>query len=75
MHGKNCTLSRETLAGDIGEIVTRSEVHILRLAMIYAVLDCREEISMDHFNAARAVWDYASQSAKRIFGKGTRDKL
>jgi hypothetical protein len=66
--------NREKLAGDIGEITKRARVHILRLAMIYAVLDCRQEISVDHFNAAKAVWDYAAQSAKRIFGNGTGNK-
>jgi hypothetical protein len=43
--------------------------------MIYALLDCRVEISTKHLNAAMAVWDYAAQSAKRIFGNTTGDKL
>jgi len=68
-------MTRHISGGSIGSILARAEAHVLRLAMIYALLDCRTEISVQHLRAAMAVWDYAAQSAKRIFGNTTGDKL
>jgi len=67
--------TRHISGGSIGSILARAEAHVLRLAMIYALLDWRTEISVRHLKAAMAVWDYAAQSAKRIFGNTTGDKL
>jgi hypothetical protein len=36
--------------------------------MIYAILDCRTCINENHLQAALAVWDYAKQTVRRIFG-------
>jgi hypothetical protein len=66
--------TRSKQGGELGIILKRDRVHILRLAMIYAVLDCREEMTEAHFCAAKAVWDYAAQSARRIFGGSTGNK-
>jgi hypothetical protein len=60
--------------GEMGVILNRWKSHVLRLSMIYAILDCRNVIDVKHFNAAKAVWDYAVQSAMRIFGNSTGNK-
>jgi len=71
----NWYMTRHISGGSIGSILARAEAHVLRLAMIYALLDCRTEISVQHLKAAMAVWDYAAQSAKRIFGNTTGDRI
>src|SRR5262249_19133922 len=54
--------------GLLGAILARAEAHVLRLSIIYAVLDRSPVISAEHLHAALAVWDYADASARRIFG-------
>src|SRR5262249_35718307 len=51
-----------------GAVLGRAEAHVLRLSLLYAVLDCSTVITADHLHAALAVWDFAETSARRIFG-------
>lgn len=55
-------------AGLIGAILARAEAHVLRLSILYAVLDRSPVVRSVHLQAALAVWDYADASARRIFG-------
>jgi len=55
-------------AGLIGAILARAEAHVLRLSVLYAVLDRSPVVRPVHLEAALAVWDYADASARRIFG-------
>lgn len=41
---------------------------MLRVSLIYAVLDKCLVVRPEHLRAALAVWDYADASARRIFG-------
>ena len=52
----------------LGAILARAEAHVLRLSLLYAVLDCAPTIQAEHLQAALALWDYADASARRIFG-------
>jgi hypothetical protein len=54
--------------GLIGAILGRAEAHVLRLSLIYAVLDRAPMVRPEHLAAALAIWDYAETSARRIFG-------
>jgi len=54
--------------GLLGAILARAEAHVLRLSLLYAVLDCAPTIQAEHLQAALALWDYADASARRIFG-------
>jgi hypothetical protein len=54
--------------GLVGAILARSEAHVLRLSVLYAVLDQSPVIRVEHLQAALAVWDYADKSTRRIFG-------
>jgi len=63
------------LEGLAGKMTTRGASHIRRLAMIYALLDQAEEINLDHFHAAKALWDYCEESASFIFGGVTTEQL
>jgi hypothetical protein len=61
--------------GMFGAITARAEAHVLRLSLIYALLDGGEEIRWPHLEAALAVWQYAEDSAKFIFGDATGDPI
>jgi hypothetical protein len=54
--------------GMFGAACGRAEAQTSRLALIYALLDLKAEIDVEHLRAALAVWTYCEQSAARIFG-------
>lgn len=54
--------------GMLGAITARAEAHVLRLAVIYALLDQRRAIEPEHLRAALAVWRYCEDSAAYVFG-------
>src|SRR2546423_590515 len=45
-----------------GAATARAEAHTVRLAMLYALLDCSPAIRVEHLDAALAFWHYASES-------------
>lgn len=59
--------------GMLGAATARAEAHAVRLALIYALLDCSPEIGMPHLEAALAFWTYARASAEWVFGDGLGD--
>jgi hypothetical protein len=61
--------------GFVGAIVNRAEAQVMRLALIYALLDCKTSIEVDHLQAALAMWRYAEASAKYIFGGRTSSPI
>ncbi len=58
-------------AGLFGAVVGRAEAQTLRLATLYAVMDESETIEYEHLAAALALWSYAEESARYIFGDAT----
>ncbi len=62
---------REGLAG---AITARAEAQLLRLSVIYALLDASPTITAEHLHAADAVWSYCRTSAEQLFN-GTGDPL
>jgi hypothetical protein len=66
-------LSRESKgkSGMPGAIIARAKPTILRLSMIYAALDNQTLIEPVHLSAAKALWDYASNSALWAFGSAS----
>jgi hypothetical protein len=61
--------------GVVGCVINRAEAQVLRLAMIYALLDRQHTIELDHVYAALAVWDYCRKSAIRIFNGRERNNV
>ncbi len=59
-------LSREH-SGLAGSVINRAEAQTLRLALVYALLDCKGYIDKKHLQSALAMWNYAEQSALYIF--------
>jgi hypothetical protein len=54
--------------GLLGAATRRAEAHVVRISALYATLDCSEQISLPHLEAALAVWRYSLDSASWIFG-------
>ena len=52
----------------------RAEAYVLRLSLIYALLDHSKLIEIEHLMAALAVWRYADDSARYIFHDKTGSK-
>jgi hypothetical protein len=59
--------------GLLGAATRRGEAHVVRLAAIYAALDCSDQIAPPHLEAALAVWRYSLDSARWIFGDSLGD--
>jgi hypothetical protein len=59
------------LSGDhgglVGAVIDRAEAQVVRLSMIYSLLDHSTTIHPDHLESALAVWRYCEDSAKFIF--------
>ena len=61
--------------GLVGAIIARAEAQVIRLALIFALLDRRDAIAFEHLEAAMAVWAYCEASALRIFGDSLGDPV
>jgi hypothetical protein len=59
--------------GLFGAVTSRAEAHVVRLSLIYALLDGRQEIRLAHLRAALAVWNYSVASARYIWGDALGD--
>jgi hypothetical protein len=62
-------------AGLLDAVTSRSEAQAIRLAMIYALLDGKTQINLDHLKAGLAVWKYCEASAAHIFGAALGDPV
>jgi hypothetical protein len=61
--------------GLLGAATARAEAQTVRLALLYALLDGRDEIDEPHLRAALAVWEYCESSAAHIFGNMLGDPV
>jgi 5S rRNA maturation endonuclease (ribonuclease M5) len=62
-------LDEELPNGRLEAILSRAEAQIMRLACVYALLDCSPLVKRVHLESAKAVWDYCVASARYIFGQ------
>ncbi len=51
-----------------GALCGRAEAHVLRLSLLYALLDSANAIRPEHLQAACAFWDFCERSVDHIFG-------
>lgn len=65
----------EAKTGLLGSMTSRAEAQVLRLSVLYALLDGAKRVEVVHLEAALALWDYCERSARWIFGitTGSRD--
>jgi len=61
--------------GLLGAIIGRAEAQVIRLALIYALLDRSAVIGDAHLRAGLAVWEYCESSARWIFGDSLGDPI
>ncbi|MEO6458942.1 MAG: hypothetical protein ABIO95_00715 [Bdellovibrionota bacterium] len=54
--------------GVVGLLISRSEPQILRLAMLFALLDCSYMIEAKHLWAGYSLWKFCEDSVEDIFG-------
>jgi BT4734-like, N-terminal domain/Protein of unknown function (DUF3987) len=59
--------------GLTGAMLSRAEAQVLRLSVLYALLDRSSTITVDHLKGALAVWEYCEASTKAIFGNRLGD--
>lgn len=62
----------EDVPGVVGAVISRGEAQVIRLALIFAMLDLSEHITAEHLKAALALWQYCDDSARIIFGGITK---
>jgi hypothetical protein len=62
-------------AGPLADFLSRAPVHVLRFALVYALLDGSRSLELPHLEAALALWRYSEASVRRIFGADRGDKL
>lgn len=67
-------LSKER-PGGLGAILARSEAHVLRLSLIFALADRSRTMNPEHLRAALEVWRYCEDSARVIFGNKSGDRM
>ena len=61
-------LCEDDPAGRLGGALSRSEAQVLRLSLLYALLDGMTGVYSVHIDAAYALWNYCRASAQVIFG-------
>jgi hypothetical protein len=61
-------LSRER-PGVLGLVTNRAEAQVLRMSILYTLLDESDTICEQHLQSALAFWDYAYRSCAWIFGE------
>lgn len=49
-------------------LLSRAEAHVVRLSLLYALLDSSRTIRKEHLLAALAFWDYCEASVRYVFG-------
>lgn len=61
--------------GLLGAVTARAEAQVLRLSLIYALLDESVVIDVQHLRAAIAFWNYSHASAQHVFGATLGDDV
>jgi len=65
---KNYAVLSGDRPGLLGAILGRAEAQVIRIALIYALLDNKTQIDLPHLRAALAVWAFCEDSATQIWG-------
>jgi hypothetical protein len=61
--------------GLAGDVIARGEAQVIRLAVLYAVLDSSPWITVPHLEAALELWRFCEESAVYVFGDSTGDPM
>jgi hypothetical protein len=58
-----------------GAVTARAEPQVIRLALVYCLLDDADQIDASHLLAAIAVWTYCNATVAHIFGRSLGDRI
>ena len=61
--------------GAVGALLARTKPYLLRLALVYALLDRADKIEPVHLHAACALWDYHTATIHHVYGGRTGNRL
>lgn len=61
--------------GSVANILGRGAAQTRRLAMLYALAGCRNEVNAGDLLAAAELWGYCERSVRWVFGDSTGDRL
>jgi hypothetical protein len=61
--------------GLAGSLLGRAEAHVMRLALIYALMNHSSVIQASHLLAATTLWDYVERSVVFLFGDSLGDPV
>lgn len=61
--------------GLLGSVTARAESQVLRLSLLYALLDRSSVVQRPHIEAAIALWDYCEASAAYVLGTSLGDPV
>ena len=59
--------------GLLGAVTSRGAPYVLRLAVVYAMLDQSPVLTDTHLRSALALWDYSLAAARMVFGDALGD--
>ena len=65
----------ESIPGLAGSLLDRGEAQVRRLAALYAILDCKDDVTVEHLYAAMALWNYSVDSVKCLYGSKVGDPI
>lgn len=65
----------EAKPGILGSMTARAEAQVIRLTLLYTLLDGETVIRPEHLKAGLAVWRYCADSCRYIFGDATGDPM
>ncbi len=70
-HAVYMAMNESHRSGIVDALLARDTAHVLRLSMLYAVLDKSTVVRLEHLGAAVAAWGYCEDSVSHLFGSST----
>jgi hypothetical protein len=58
-----------------GGLLARAEAHVLRLSLLYVLVDGAGSIGLVHLRAGLALWEYSADAVRYAFADATGDPL
>ena len=65
----------EPILGLAGSLLDRAEAQVRRIASLYALLDCKPNVGIEHLYGAMALWNYSVASVQFLYGEKCGDPI